>query len=118
MSLAVEQVPNLSVVVPVYNSEGSLLELVERLISVLGGSAQAMEIILVNDGSRDRSWEVLTRLAATHPEVRGINLMRNYGQHNALLAGIRAARGEIIVTIDDDLQNPPEEVPRLLAKLA
>jgi glycosyltransferase involved in cell wall biosynthesis len=73
--------------------------------------------VLVNDGSADESWDQIAELARLDPRVRGIDLARNYGQHNALLAGIRAARGQTIVTIDDDLQNPPEEIPKLLAKL-
>jgi undecaprenyl-phosphate 4-deoxy-4-formamido-L-arabinose transferase len=73
--------------------------------------------VLVNDGSGDGSWERIEELAARDGRVRGVDLMRNYGQHNALLAGIRAARGDVVVTIDDDLQNPPEEIPKLLAKL-
>jgi glycosyltransferase involved in cell wall biosynthesis len=72
---------------------------------------------LVNDGSADDSWERIGELARLDPRVRGFDLARNYGQHNALLAGIRAARGSTVVTIDDDLQNPPEEIPKLLAKL-
>lgn len=109
--------PTLSVIVPVYNSELSLRELVRRLGDVLPRCASAYEVILVNDGSRDASWSVVRRLAAEHPWVHGIDLMRNYGQHNALLAGIRTARHEIVVTMDDDLQHPPEEIPNLLAKL-
>ena len=77
-----------------------------------------IEAILVNDGSRDQSWEIILQLATEYPWIRGINLMRNFGQHNALLCGIRAARREIVVTMDDDLQNPPEEIPAMLAKLA
>ncbi len=107
--------PGVSVVVPVYNSEGSLPELIDRLEKVLGGGAH--EAVLVNDGSRDGSWAVVQRLAGERRWVRGINLMRNYGQHNALLCGIRAARYDTIVTMDDDLQHPPEEVPRLLKEL-
>ena len=75
------------------------------------------EIILVNDGSRDRSWDVISELSSRSPAVRGLNLMRNYGQHNALLCGIRAAKYDVIVTMDDDLQHPPEEIPRLLEQL-
>jgi len=71
----------------------------------------------VNDGSADHSWAKITELASRYPNLRGLNLMRNYGQHNALLAGIRAARGDSIVTIDDDLQHLPEDIPRLLAEL-
>ena len=78
----------------------------------------APEIVLVNDGSADESWSVIRELSRENSSVRGINLMRNYGQHNALLAGIRAARGATIVTMDDDMQHPPEEIPRLLVPLA
>lgn len=74
-------------------------------------------MILVNDGSRDQSWQVVEKLAAEFLWVRGFNMMRNYGQHNALLCGIRAARFSTIITIDDDLQYPPEEIPLLLSKL-
>jgi len=108
---------SLSIVVPVYNSEGSLPLLIERLEPALTWLERDYEIILVNDGSRDRSWDVIESLVAAHDFVRGINLMRNYGQHNALLCGIRAAHHDIIITLDDDLQNPPEEIPKLLAKL-
>lgn len=108
---------NVSIVVPVYNSEGSLDELTARLRQVLASCAEEFEIVFVNDGSRDRSWDVVRELVARHDWVRGIDLMRNYGQHNALLCGIREARHEIIVTMDDDLQNPPEEVPKLLEAL-
>lgn len=108
----------ISAVVPVYNSEATLAELVARTARVLPELAKQFELILVNDGSQDRSWDVICALAAEHAWVRGINLMRNYGQHNALLAGIRAAQYEVIVTLDDDLQNPPEEIPKLLEKLA
>jgi glycosyltransferase involved in cell wall biosynthesis len=106
----------LSIVVPVYNSAGSLPTLVERLTNVLDDAGD-YEIVLVNDGSTDSSWSVVEQLAAERARVRGIDLMRNYGQHNALLAGIRAARNPVVVTLDDDLQNPPEEIPKLLAKL-
>lgn len=108
---------SLSVVVAVYNSEHSLPELMRRLNETLPKVAASFEIILVNDGSRDRSWGVIGELAATSSAVRGINLMRNYGQHNALLCGIRAARFDLVVTMDDDLQHPPEEIARLLTRL-
>jgi undecaprenyl-phosphate 4-deoxy-4-formamido-L-arabinose transferase len=108
----------ISVVVPVYNSEGSLPLLADRLTQVLEPGRDLGELILVNDESRDRSWSVIQELAARHAWVRGINLMRNYGQHNALLCGIRLAKYPIIVTLDDDLQTPPEEIPKMLAKLA
>jgi len=106
----------LSIVVPVFNAEQTL----RPLASALEVFAQStpIEVILVNDGSRDQSWEIILQLATEYSWIRGINLMRNFGQHNALLCGIRAARREIIVTMDDDLQNPPEEIPAMLAKLA
>lgn len=108
---------NISVIIPVYNSEKTLAAIVKRLQPVLEVEATEYELILVNDGSSDHSWDVICDLPATYSWVRGINLMRNYGQHNALLCGIRSARYKIIVTMDDDLQNPPEEVPKLLGKL-
>lgn len=108
----------LSVVVPVYNSEPILPELISRLTETLEQISDEYEIILVNDGSRDNSWKKVIELSEKYRKVRGFNLMRNYGQHNALLCGIRAANYKIIVTIDDDLQHPPEEIPKLLAKLA
>jgi glycosyltransferase involved in cell wall biosynthesis len=107
-----------SVVIPVYGSEKILPQLLRRLHSVLVNVTTQHEIILVNDGSRDRSWEVMLELVKDFPEVKPINLMRNYGQHSALLCGIRAANYEVIVTMDDDLQHPPEEIAKLLAKLA
>ncbi len=103
--------------IPVYNSEQSLRLVVERLAAVLPRVRERYEIILVNDGSRDRSWEVMHEIGRAYPFVRGINLMRNCGQHNALLCGIRAARFDTIATLDDDLQNPPEELPKLVAGL-
>ena len=109
--------PTISVVIPVYNSQQTLPELLDRLQPVLEAVSRSCEVILVNDGSRDQSWQVIQQLADQYAIVRGLDLMRNYGQHNALLAGLQAAQNEIIVTIDDDLQHPPEEIPKLLAKL-
>jgi glycosyltransferase involved in cell wall biosynthesis len=109
---------NISVVVPVFNADKSLRELVSRLSPVLDTTCKNYEVILVNDGSEDRSWETIIELAAKHAWIRGIDLMRNYGQHNALLCGIRTAEYEIVVTLDDDLQHPPEEIPKLVQKLA
>jgi len=108
---------SVSVVIPVYNSADILPELIRQLHDQLSAMTVSYEIILVNDGSSDGSWEVISRLSAEYPELRGISMMRNYGQHNALLCGIRAASNEIVVTMDDDLQHPPAEIPRLLAKL-
>lgn len=108
---------NISVIIPVYNSEQTLTALMQRLQPVLEAQTTEYELVLVNDGSSDQSWDVICELSVEHSWLRGINLMRNYGQHNALLCGIRSARYEIIVTMDDDLQNPPEEIPKLLEKL-
>lgn len=108
---------NVSVVIPVYNSSPVLSDLVTRLKPVLASNFEAYELILVNDGSKDSSWESICCLVAQNSWIRGINLMRNYGQHNALLCGIRKARFEIIVTMDDDLQHPPEEIPKLTEKI-
>ena len=106
-----------SVVVPVYNSAGTLGELADRLRSTMSQLGREHELVFVNDGSSDSSWGRIVELAAAQESVRGLDLMRNSGQHNALLAGIRAARYDVVVTLDDDLQNPPEEIPKLLAKL-
>ena len=103
---------SVSVVVPVYNSAETLPTLIARLDPVLRGLAADFEVILVDDGSGHETSKAVAALVSTYPWVRGIALMRNYGQHNALLCGIRAARCEITVTMDDDLQNPPEEIPR------
>jgi glycosyltransferase involved in cell wall biosynthesis len=111
-------IPKLSVVIPVYNSATMLGTLIERLTTVLERRGGDYEVLLVNDGSGDSSWSRIAQLCTQDPHLRGLNLMRNYGQHNATLAGVRAARGEVVITLDDDLQNPPEEIPKLLAKLA
>src|SRR3954451_15545871 len=108
----------ISVVVPVYNAVETLATLIARLEPVLGGLASDFEVILVDDGSAAETRHAIAALARDHSWVRGISLMRNYGQHNALLCGIRAARGDITVTMDDDLQNPPEEIPRLVERLS
>ena len=112
-SLAVE----LSTVVPVYRSAAILPRLHERLTAALGPLTTRYEIILVEDAGGDGSWQVIESLAKDDPHVRGIRMSRNYGQHNALLCGIRAARYGLIVTLDDDLQNPPEEIAALVARL-
>jgi len=105
------------VVVPVYNSQATLGQLVSRLVAVLQPSTPAFEIILVNDGSQDRSWDTVQELSRGCAQVRGIDLARNCGQHNALLCGIREARHAVVVTLDDDLQNRPEDIPALLDRL-
>lgn len=108
---------SISVIIPVYRSSESLPELLAELDRVLPTLADAFEVVMVDDASPDDSWRVVQGLAAQYPFVRGIQLMRNYGQHNALLCGIRAARCELIVTMDDDLQHPPDQIPALLAEL-
>lgn len=112
--------PGLSVVVPVYNSEESLPHLVrdlDNLRSKIEEVGQGFELILINDGSRDCTLAVVRELCAKYRWIRGVNLMRNYGQHNAVLAGIRLARYERTVTMDDDLQHPVDQIPLLLEVL-
>lgn len=108
---------SLSVVIPVYNSASSLDELVAQMASVLPDLSREFEVILVNDGSIDQSWGKIVQLGKEYPWIFGINLLRNYGQHNALLCGIRAAHYEVIITMDDDLQHPPDQIHKLLTPL-
>ena len=106
---------DISVVIPVYRSAVTLKELTGRLIRVLDGTGRRYEIIFVDDGSPDDSWRVLSELHAQCPDsVVAVRLTRNFGQHNALMCGFQHVRGRLIVTMDDDLQNPPEEIPKLL----
>lgn len=108
---------SLSVIIPVYRGAESLHELVAELQRVLPTLSDMFELILVDDGSPDNSWQVIQEVARQYAWVRGITMMRNYGQHNALLCGIRSAKHEIIVTMDDDLQHPASEIHKLLKKL-
>jgi glycosyltransferase involved in cell wall biosynthesis len=108
---------NCSVVIPVYRGEATLVPLVQGLDRVLSSLPDDYEVILVNDGSPDGSWEIIEGLAKTYPWLCGVNLMRNFGQDNALLCGIRQAQYELIATMDDDLQHDPADLPRLIAKL-
>jgi glycosyltransferase involved in cell wall biosynthesis len=108
---------DVSIVVPVYRGEAFIEPLVERVASALPKFAKRYELILVNDGSSDNSWAVIERMAREFPWVNGVRLMRNYGQHNATLCGVRVARYETIVTMDQDLQHQPEDIPALLDKL-
>ena len=108
----------LSVVIPVYNSAESLRSLSTRLLAALEDLDVTHEIVFIDDGSRDRSWEVLQAIQAEHPErILCVQLMRNFGQHNALMCGFRHTQGRFVVTLDDDLQNPPEEIGKLLAAI-
>lgn len=104
-------------IIPVYNEEECLPELLQRMDAAMEGIGKPYEIIYVNDGSRDDSLKLLTEASAANPSLKIIDFNRNYGQHSAVFAGFEAARGEIIVTLDADLQNPPEEVPKLVAKM-
>lgn len=108
-------VPEISVVVPVFNEEATLHALYDAVAGALAG--ESWELVLVNDGSRDGSREILHELAAEHREVVAVELARNFGQHPAVLAGFSIARGRYVVTLDADLQNPPSEIPRIVAEL-
>ncbi len=108
--------PMLSVVIPVFNEEANLDELIRRCLDACRQADRPFEIILVDDGSRDRSVAMLERAAADHPDaIVAVFLNRNYGQHAAIMAGFEQVRGEVVITLDADLQNPPEEIPRLAA---
>ena len=109
--------PYLSIVIPVYNEESNLAPLMERLYPVMGVLGRPFEIIFTNDGSRDRSLEILRRMVEQYPGVRVLEFNGNFGQHMAILAAFEVSRGEIVITLDADLQNPPEEIPRLAAEI-
>ena len=106
--------PDLSVVVTVYNEAGSVEELHRRTLAVLDPGPWTFELIFVDDGSTDGTFAALERLHAHDPRVRGVRFKRNFGQHPAMHAGLSRARGEIVVTMDGDLQNEPEDIPRLV----
>lgn len=113
-----ESAPVYSVVIPVYRSATTLRELHARLGAVLASLARPFEVVYVEDSGPDDSWEILRALAGEDPRVTAIQLMRNSGQANATLCGLAHARGQFVLTLDDDLQHPPEEIPRLIAALA
>ena len=116
MDKAKYKVDFVSVVVPVYNEEGCLPDLIERTVKTMENCGKRYEFIMVDDGSRDRSGEMIREAAEKHPDkVIGCLLNRNYGQHSAIMAGFSIVRGDLVITIDADLQNPPEEIPRLIA---
>ena len=106
-----------SIVIPVYNSEPTLKELYKRLCDSCCTSQEDYEIIFVDDASRDNSWKILEELHKQDPKVKIIQHMRNFGQHNAIMCGFHYAQGEYVITMDDDLQNPPEEIPKLIEKI-
>ena len=105
--------PGLSIVVTLFNEAGTIEELYRRVVEALG--AADYELILVDDGSRDATWQIVERLQASNPRIRAVRFKRNFGQHPAMHAGLARAQGEIVVTMDGDLQNAPEDIPRLVA---
>lgn len=109
--------PYLSIIIPVYNEESNLVPLMERLYPAVKDTGSTFEIIFTNDGSRDRSLEILQRMVQQYPGVRVIEFNGNFGQHMAILAAFEMSRGQIVITLDADLQNPPEEIPRLVAEI-
>ncbi|MFH0878536.1 MAG: glycosyltransferase, partial [Lentisphaerota bacterium] len=111
--------PTLSVVIPVFNEEANLQELLKRTLDTCRALSSPFEIILVDDGSRDRSMEMIAEAAAANPgEIIGVFLNRNYGQHAAIFAGFGRAAGAVVITLDADLQNPPEEITKLYKKIS
>ena len=109
--------PYLSIVIPVYNEESNLVPLMERLYPVVKGTGHPFEIIFTNDGSRDRSLEILRQLVKQYPGVKVVEFNGNFGQHMAILAAFEMSLGQIVITLDADLQNPPEEIPRLVVEI-
>ncbi len=114
---ATSAAPTVSVVVPTFRSAGTLERLCDAIHDTIAPLFGDLEVILVDDGNVDATWPTITALAARHHWVRGVRLLRNYGQHNALMAGFRHATHDLVLTIDDDLQNPPDQVGLLLAAL-
>jgi len=113
-----EKTPYVSVVIPVYNEEGNLKNLIDRLIKSLDSLKKSYEIIFTNDGSQDRSLEMLSAFHKAHPDkVKVIDFQGNFGQHMAIIAAFEISRGDVVVTLDADLQNPPEEIGKLLSKI-
>ncbi|MGH3039139.1 MAG: glycosyltransferase family 2 protein [Gaiellaceae bacterium] len=113
--LAAAVLPEISLVVTVYNEEGTLEEVCRRASAALEGLGKPYEVIVVDDGSRDRTWEIVERLVAGDERLRAVRFKKNFGQHPAMHAGLVRARGDIVVTMDADLQNVPEDLPRLIA---
>jgi undecaprenyl-phosphate 4-deoxy-4-formamido-L-arabinose transferase len=109
--------PYLSIVVPVYNEELNLPPLMERLYPAVKATGHTFEIIFTNDGSRDRSLEILRRMVDQFPGVKVVEFNGNFGQHMAILAAFEMSKGQIVITLDADLQNPPEEIPHLIAEI-
>ena len=112
----VDDINSFSVVIPVYNEEGCLEELIQRTLKVCREVGMKFEILLVDDGSKDNSATIMSNASAANPgEIISVILNRNYGQHAAIMAGFSLVSGDLIITLDADLQNPPEEIPKLIA---
>jgi undecaprenyl-phosphate 4-deoxy-4-formamido-L-arabinose transferase len=109
--------PDFSVVIPVFNEKDNLPELIDRCLAACKQTCRTFEIILVDDGSRDGSRDLICGAADHHPEVIGLILNRNYGQHAAVFVGLQHSKGKIVITLDADLQNPPEEIPNLVREM-
>ncbi len=107
---------DISIVVPVYRSEACLEELIQAISKALSTQGYSYEVVLINDFSPDRSWAVIESLCRSHPNVVGVDLRRNFGQDNAIMTGLRLARGQYIIIMDDDLQHHPKEIPTLIEK--
>jgi len=109
--------PYITIVVPAYNEEGNLGQLMERLLPVMRGMGKPFEMVFTDDGSRDRTLAILKEMTKGIPELRVIEFNGNFGQHMAILAAFERSEGEIVITLDADLQNPPEEIPKLVAEV-
>ena len=109
---------NLSVVIPLINEQNSLEELVSSISSVISEINLNYEIILIDDGSTDKSWEIISKLCALDQNIKGIRFLKNFGKSQALSAGFKASKGEVIITMDADLQDDPKEIPELYNKIA
>jgi len=109
--------PKYSVVIPVYNSEKTLTELTDRLSATFSKISGEYEVIFIDDCSSDNSWQILEEIHQKNSNVKIIHLQKNFGQHNAVLCGLHYAQGDYIIIMDDDLQHPPEEIPKLIGKM-
>lgn len=110
-------IPTYSIIIPVYRSQSTLIALYKRLVTVMKSKNNSFEIIFVDDDSPDNSWKILTNLYKNYKDVCLIQLTRNFGQHNAIMCGIAHSKGDYIITMDDDLQNPPEDILKLINKM-
>ena len=108
----------ISVVIPVFNSEKTINEVIKRTVDTMQSEKLDYEVVLIDDGSRDKSWREISTLAKNNKNIVAIKLLKNFGQHSANLCGFKHCKNEVIVTLDDDLQNPPEEIPKLLSLIS